>query len=80
MRAKRNHTAMVKSATKVADSKSAAGWLDASSVDAGLVLRIVAGGMGEHAVLRRLFEAPLAADRFPDSYLYSAGRTRGTRH
>jgi len=48
-------------------SRSAGDWLDASPPDAGLLLRILAGGMDDHAVLRRLFEEPLAADRFPDA-------------
>ena len=57
-------------------SKSAGDWLDASPTDPGLLLRILAAGMDDHAVLRRLFEEPLAADQFPDaaSILWSAER------
>lgn len=48
-------------------SNSARAWLDTAVPDPGLLLRILASGMDEHAVLKRLFEEPLAADRFPEA-------------
>ena len=57
-------------------SPSAGEWLDAPSPDPGLLLRVLAAGMDDHAVLRRLFEASLASDRFPEaaSILWHVGR------
>ncbi len=48
-------------------SASAAAWLDAPTPDAGLLLRILAGGMDDRAVLRRLFEESLAGEQFPEA-------------
>jgi hypothetical protein len=48
-------------------SRSAGEWLDASPPDAGLLMRILAAGMDDRAALLRLFDEPLAGDRFPEA-------------
>lgn len=48
-------------------SETARAWLDAASPDPGLLLRILAAGMDDRALLRRLYAESLASRRFPDA-------------
>lgn len=48
-------------------SKTGAGWIESPSPDPGLVLRLLAPGMGEHAILHRLFGDALAGPSFPEA-------------
>lgn len=50
-----------------ATGNTARGWLEAEPVDPALLLRVLAAGMGEQAVLRRLFEDALAGPAFPEA-------------
>ena len=49
--------------TVTSGSAEAGGWLR-EELDAGLIIRLAAGGMDEDAVLRRLFESELAGRQF----------------
>ncbi len=48
-------------------SEKGTAWLDIPSPDPALLLRILAGGMGESAVLRRLFGESLAGSSFVEA-------------
>jgi hypothetical protein len=48
-------------------SRTGAGWVEALSPDPGLMLRLLAPGMGDRAVLRRLFGDALAGPSFPEA-------------
>jgi len=50
-------------------SEQARGWLDAPTPDPALLLRILAGGMEDRAILRRLFQESLAGTQFPEAGL-----------
>ncbi|NNE08581.1 MAG: hypothetical protein HKN20_08470 [Gemmatimonadetes bacterium] len=57
-------------------------WLDADTVDAALLLRILAAGMDDRAMLRRVFDDALAGSRFPEAggilWHVSRGPSEGT--
>ena len=56
----------VKLAISTSDAEAMTG-LQASEPDAGLLLRLLAGGMDEQAVLRRLYGDQLLGDSFPNA-------------
>jgi hypothetical protein len=57
-------------------SRTGALWLDAADPDAALLLRILAGGMDDRAVLRRLFHDALRGVSFAEagSIVWQASR------
>lgn len=61
------------------ESATARGWLAASPPPSALLLRLLATGMDERAVLRRVFEASLEGDRCPEasSILWTADGSAG---
>ena len=60
-------------------SEKGQGWLDAPVPDPGLLIRILAGGMNDHAVLLRLFDEALQGASFPEagSILWNVSRPQG---
>lgn len=57
-------------------------WLEAPTVDAALLLRILAAGMDDRAILRRLFQESLDGPRFPEApgLLWHVAREADTFH